>query len=212
MTISALFSTRLGSGLALGAFALALAIAPAAQKAHAAESGDAAKTFIQKLGDKALTSLTVQGIPAGEREARVRSLLTRNFDIYTIGRFALGTYWRQASDSQQKEYLRLFEDMIVQTYARRFADYDGQKFHVDGTYSGGGHDTMVKSEILQKDGPPVHIDWRVRDKGGAMKVVDVVVEQISMSVTQRDDFRAVIEAGGGNVDALLKKLKSSTSK
>ncbi|MBI1215507.1 MAG: ABC transporter substrate-binding protein [Alphaproteobacteria bacterium] len=213
MTTSRLFpSSRFFKILTACAIAIVIAAAPLmpARTAHAEDKDAAAKSFIQDLGDKALTSLTIQSLAPDERERRVRKLLTQNFDIYTIGRFALGTYWRQASDSQQKQYLKLFEDMIVQTYSRRFADYDGQKFKVGGAFSGGHNDTLVKSEILQKDGPPVHVTWRVRAKNGGMKVVDVVVEEISMSVTQRDDFRSVIEAGGGNVDALLKKLRSST--
>lgn len=204
MTTPRLFHT-----LALGAMAFALVFFSGFSM-HSARASDAPEAFIQALGDKALHSLTAKNIPAAEREKRVRALLTQNFDLYTIGRFALGTYWRQASDAQQKEYLHLFEDMIVKTYSRRFSDYNGQQFKVDGSVSGGGNDTLVKSQIMQHDGPPVHVVWRVRSKHGSLKVVDVVVEDISMGVTQRDDFRSVIDGNGGDINALLKKLRAST--
>jgi phospholipid transport system substrate-binding protein len=170
--------------------------------------------FVQRLGDKALTSLTARDIDGQERARRVRTLLRDNFDIGTIGRYVLGTNWRTATEAQRAEYVKLFEDMIVQTYSRRFAEYSGQSFKVTGTLppQEGSNDTIVSSLILQQNGPPVSVDWRVRDKGGSMKIVDVVVENISMSVTQRSDFSAVIQQGGGKVEALLASLRQRQGK
>ena len=48
---------------------------------------------------------------------------------------------------------------------------------------------------------------RVRERGGSMKILDVIVEGVSMSVTQRSDFSSVIQRGGGNVDVLLDHLR-----
>lgn len=172
-----------------------------------------AAQFVQKLGDKALTSLTARDIPAAERSKRVRALLTENFDIATISKFVLGTHWREATDAQRGEYGKLFEEMIVQTYTQRFADYSGQSFKVNGATADGSKDTIVNSVILQNGGgPPVDVDWRVRDKGGSLKIVDVLVDNISMSVTQRSDFDFVIQGGGGKVETLLSTLRKRTAK
>lgn len=163
--------------------------------------------FVQKLGDTALMSLTSKSAPRAQREKRVRDILTRNFDLNAIGKFALGTYWREATPAQQSEYLRLFEDMVVQTYTTRFEDYSGQSLKVEGSTSVSEKDFVVDSKVIQEDGPPVALEWRVRMKDGGLKVVDVIVEGISMSVTQRSDFSAVIQRGGGGVDALLVSLR-----
>lgn len=188
---------------------LALFMLVAALPAPAfAKGGDsAAAQFVQRLGDKALTSLTAKGLPKGERAKRVRTLLRENFDITTIGRFTLGRHWNDATEAQRSEYVSLFEDMIVETYTQRFQEYSGQSFKVLGAdASSGSGDTMVSSQILQKDGPPVDVKWRVRNKG-SLKIVDVLVDEISMSQTQRDDFDGVIEAGGGKMEALLTSLR-----
>lgn len=185
---------------------LALFLLGAAAPSFAKGGDSAAAQFVQRLGDQALTSLTAKGLPKGERAKRVRTLLRENFDISTIGRFVLGTHWREATEAQRAEYVSLFEDMIVETYTQRFQEYSGQSFKVLGAETSGG-DTMVASQILQKNGPPVDVEWRVRDKGGSLKIVDVLVERISMSVTQRDDFDGVIQAGGGKIEALLASLR-----
>jgi phospholipid transport system substrate-binding protein len=183
--------------LTIAALALCALIAVPGQRAEAAKAECPAAAFVQRMGDQALTS-------------RVRALLQQNFDVKSIGRFVMGPAWKDATDAQKSEYMKLFEDMIVRTYTRRFADYSGQSFAVTGCapLAGSGHDSLVKSKILQNGGPPVMVDWRVRAKDGGTKVVDVVVEDISMSMTQRSDFSAVVQSGG--VDGLIKSLQQRT--
>ena len=163
--------------------------------------------FIQELGDTALMSLTVKDISRKAREKRVREILQKKFDIQTIARFALGTYWREATKSQRKEYMILFENMIVRTYTTRFEDYSSQKLKITGDIPSGKRDFLVFSQILQEDGPPVNLEWRLRKKNDKLRIIDVVVEGISMSITQRSDFSSVIQRGGGKVDALLTSLR-----
>jgi len=157
-------------------------------------------------------SLTVKGIPRGEREARVREILKANFDEEAIAKFALGTYWRDATDAQRSEYMKLFEDMIVQTYTTRFENYSGQVLKIGESVPGGDNDSIVSSQIQQKDGPPIDVQWRVRSENGSFRVVDVVVAGVSMSVTQRSDFASTIQNGGGKVDALLVSMRAHEQK
>lgn len=187
--------------------------------AHADETFSPAQApaqLVENLSKIALTSLTDKTVSRDVREERVREVLHHYFDIETIGRFAMGTHWKTTSESQRKEYLDLFESMIVDTYTVRFEDYAGQTLKVGNATPANTKDHIVSSQIVQKDGPPVNLEWRVRNKDGAFKIVDIVVEGISMSVTQRSDFSAVIQRSGGNVETLLASLRErhhkSTSK
>lgn len=179
--------------------------------AMAANNTDPAVSFVQKMGDKALSSLTAPELPTAERERRVRDLLRSNFDVDMIGRAAMGVHWRTATEKERGEYLRLFESMIVRTYAQRFAEYSGQSFKVGTSSPAGTKDILVSSQIIQKNGPPVSIGWRLRGSAGQMKIIDVLVEGISMMVTQRSDFDAVIQSGGGKVSALLQSMRERQS-
>jgi phospholipid transport system substrate-binding protein len=182
-----------------------ISIVPAGS-AQAADDKTAA--FVQKLGDSALATLTGKDISRSAREKRVRTMLQDSFDVPAISRFAMGAYWKTATDAQRREYLDLFEDMVVQTYTTRFEEYSGQTLKVGATIAASDRDSIVDSQIIQKDGPPVAIKWRVRSKGGQLKIIDVVVEGVSMSVTQRSDFSAVIQRGGGDIEALLTSLRA----
>lgn len=168
---------------------------------------EGAKNFISSMGDRGINFLGNQSMSQEAKTAEFRSLLNESFDMNTIGRFSLGNYWNKATPAQQQEYLKLFNNMIVKVYAKRFSDYKGQQFEVKSARPE-NKDTMVTSFIVPTDGPQVQVDWRVRNKGGSYKVVDIIVEGVSMSQTQRADFASVIQRGGGKVDVLLQHLRA----
>lgn len=167
-----------------------------------------AQNFIQNVSARGLAFLQNETLSEEDRKKEFGLLLRQSFDLKTIGRFALGTYWRQASEKEQKEYLKLFEDMVINTYAKRFKEYQGQQVVVDRARPEGQKDTIVNSRIVSTDGAPdVQLDWRIRYKNGEYRVIDVLVEGVSMSLTQRSEFSSIIQRGGGAVEALLTKLR-----
>lgn len=176
-------------------------------QAEAAPTSQAAAKFVQSLGDRAIATLADPKVSKDQAKAVFRDLLNQNFDINTISRFVLGRYWNIANDAQKKEYQTLFEQMIVEVYAERFSQYAGESFKVGGAQASGENDAVVSSQVLRPDGPPVNVSWRVRNKDGGFKIIDVIVENVSMSVTQRSEFASVIDSNGGKFDALLDALR-----
>lgn len=165
------------------------------------------KAFIETLTSTGIGFLSNAGLSQDQKKSEFKKLLHTNFDMRTIGRFSLGRYWNVATKSEQSEYQNLFEDMIVDVYARRFGDYQGQELIVKSARADGKSDAIVNSYI-KHNGQKVSVDWRVRKKNGSMKVIDVIVEGVSMATTQRSEFSSIIQRGGGQVDALLAHLKS----
>lgn len=190
------------------AFLAALAVMVLAAPPSLADSNSDATVFIQGLSDQAIASLTAPGISRAERETRARVLLNDNFAVPTIGQFVLGRYWRTASAEERAEYLRLFEQLIVVTYVDRFSRYSGERLRVinalSDTESG---DVTVNSEITRPAGAPVQVGWRVRRVPPSFKIVDVIVEGVSMGQTQRSDFASVIRNNGGTLTALLDEMR-----
>ena len=167
--------------------------------------------FIEDIGQEAISSLTQRELSDQERQARFRKIFRRSFDIRTIARFSLGRYWRIASKPEREEYVGLFEDFIVQAYAHRFKDYNGETFKVGKVLRINDSDTLVMSQLHRPRGPPIQVHWRVR-ASGELKIVDVVVEGISMGITQRAEFASVIRNSGGKVAGLLTALREKTGK
>ncbi len=195
---------------ALLAFA-GTATLPSAGRADA--RSDAAAKFVQDLGARAIDVLVKPQLAREESMRRFRVLLNEGFDVPYISRFVLAQYWRAATPQQQQEYGTLFERLIVQVYADRFAQYSGKNLDVNETLKitdsrpEGDTDSIVSSQIIRPDAPPVAVDWRIRNRDGKQKVIDVAVEGVSMSVTQRSEFSSVIQRGGGQIEALLQTLR-----
>lgn len=166
-----------------------------------------AENFIDSMGKRAIGFLGNSSMSKDQKAREFRTLLKESFDLTTIGRFSLGRYWNAASDSQKKEYQNLFEDLVVDVYSARFDEYQGQALEVRSSRAEGTKDAIVKSFIVDKNGTEFSVDWRVRYKDGRYKIIDVIIEGVSMSLTQRSDFSSVIQRGGGNVDVLIAHLR-----
>jgi phospholipid transport system substrate-binding protein len=200
------------SRLTSGFFALFLLLAlPVWHSPAYAASTEAAQAFVNKMADKTLGIIANSEMTQDQKKSAFRKMLLNHFDMDTIGRFALGRYWNTATPAQRKEYLTLLNDAIINVYTERFADYKGEKLEVESARPEGNGDVFVTSNILLADGPKVKVEWRVREKEGKFRIVDVIVQDISMVVTKRSDFAAVIQRGGGSVDVLLDYLRQSKS-
>ena len=170
--------------------------------------GDA-EGFVQSLGDQAIETLTGPDVTPAIRAERFRTLLKQNFDVPAIGKTVLGRYWKIATDAEREEYLKLFEDFLVANYAKRFAEYTGQKFQVRGTRPEGNDLLTVQTLIQTPDGgEPARLDWLLRDVGTDYKILDLKIEGISMSETHRAEFASVIQSSGGKVEGLLDALRN----
>ncbi len=175
----------------------------AAEKA----SPEVAKEFIQRLGDQAVKLLADKELPLAEREAKIRELLRGNFDFKTIGRFVLGKSWRRATSDQRADYLTLFSEFVLRTYARRIGGYANDAFKITSATPLGRSDAIIVTAIAQPVGPAVRAGWRVRNNGGSdYKIIDVMVEKVSMAATQRSEYDAIVRQRG--VDGLIELLRA----
>ena len=169
---------------------------------------DDARTFVDIMANKTVAFLADKSSTKQQKKSQFRSLMFADFDMDTIGRFVLGTYWRAATPTQRAEYLTLFREMITAAWADRFEDYKGQRFEIRGARPGDSErDTLVSSVIIPADTSEIQVNWLVRFKDGHYKIVDVTVEGVSLSITQRSDFSSVVQSGGGDVEVLLAHLR-----
>ncbi|MBT4042714.1 MAG: ABC transporter substrate-binding protein [Rhodospirillaceae bacterium] len=202
----------------LGLFALAMATAFVALSVAGppaiAKSPDRpllpgeATELVRALGDAAVEMLSNDQLTQREKVRRFRHLLNQSFALKGIARFALGRYWRQASLTQRRRYLKLFEDYIVNSYSARFGNYAGEAFIVLAERTDDRGRAVVSTRIQRPSGQPVDIVWHLRERLGAVRIVDVVVEGISMSLTQRSDFAAAVRTAGGDLDTFLDALEA----
>jgi len=177
--------------------------------ARADEFGDGARKFIEALTQDAIDMLTGEKITKSQREERFRTLMNKNFAMKGIAKFVIGRHWRKASDDVKAEYLSLFEDLMVVTYAERFEKYSGERLLIKRVEVRNKKDALVYTTMVKaSDGTkPLKVDWRVRQGAGVYTIIDVMVEGISMIMTQKSEFASFIKSNGGDLKVLLMELK-----
>lgn len=166
-----------------------------------------AENFIRGVAKRGIEFLSNPDLSEYQKKTEFRKLLKGSFDINAIARFSLGRHWRTSNAKEQKEYLKLFEAMIIDVYSRRFNEYQGQKVDIMGVMEKSKNNYFVQTMIVPESGPEFKVQWRVRYKEGRYRIIDVIVEGVSMAVTYRSDFSSVIQRGGGRVTVLLDHLR-----
>ncbi len=172
-----------------------------------AQSEQDARAFMERLTDKAISSIAGASVSEEERLRRFRDLFSTAFDLPEIGRFVLGRHWRTATEAQRTEFLKLFEDYTVLTWARRFKEYSGETLRVGTVVKDGENMVLVETKLERAQGAPIPVSWKLRKPDGDFKVVDIVVEGVSLAITNRSDISAVVQSNGGQIDGLLTTLR-----
>jgi len=198
-------------GIVVCAFLAVTIFVGQTNRAFADSTDEEAGQFIQNLANKAISVLRDDSGSLEIRESKFQTLLYDGFALDRLGRFVVGNHWRKMSPEQQDDYQELFKLWVVKTYSVRLGGYTGQIFSIVTVVKAGTTDRYVRTLIDQpKGGGSVRVDWRVRHIDSNFKIVDVVVEGISMVVTQKQEFSAVVRRHG--VEGLIETLRARVSK
>jgi phospholipid transport system substrate-binding protein len=186
-------------------------IAPAAGPPAAATSPRNAAHFVQQLGEAVGAVMADAALAPSQRHKALRGLLLEGFEVETIGRIVLGRYWHDATPGQLAEYQRLFTNFLVTRYVDRFVRYGEAKIDLTGARPGKRNLAIIESRVKVPGRRVVRIDWLVRTSDGGQRIIDLIVNGLSMAVIQRLEFTSIIEKNGGNLDGLLAALRAKTT-
>ena len=167
--------------------------------------------YVIEITKNAINTLTDEAIDQKKKETKFGELFDKNFDIPSISRFVLGKYWKQASLDQKKNFIKAFRNYVVKTYSSRFNEYSGEQLTLLNFENESNPKIFIVHTALEReDAPPIIVDWRIGKKKQSFVILDIIIEGISLAVTQRSEFVSVIEQNEGNIDQLISILKEKT--
>ena len=171
------------------------------------------KQFIQEIVDEAKKVL----VDSNTKEFKTKKLsemALKTVDIKGVAYYSLGSYRKEFSDEQMKEYLVLFEKYFLKSFTSRLTDYSDPKIDVLSAEVLNPKYTIVKSLLLATDKKPeVNIEWRVYTKNPDKPLIrDLIIEGLSLARTQKEEFASVIETNNGDVSKLFITLKEFVTK
>ncbi|UCH74732.1 MAG: ABC transporter substrate-binding protein [Rhodospirillales bacterium] len=191
------------------AFVALILAAYAISPAMASPRGAAAEVFIEELAAGGITMLETRSYSDTEREREFRRLVRKGFALDAIGQFVAGRHWRTMSEDQRAEFRDLFSEWMLTSYARQLGGYDGQTMEIISSVEldNRARDIVVRTRITHTGGQlPIAAAWRIRELGGELKIIDVIIEGVSMAAAQRAEYDAVIRKIG--IEGLLDDLRS----
>ena len=171
------------------------------------------KQFIQEIVDEAKKVL----VDSNTKEFKTKKLseiALKTVDIKGVAYYSLGSYRKEFSDEQMKEYLALFEKYFLKSFTSRLTDYSDPKIDVVSAEVLNPKYTIVKSLLLATDKKPeVNIEWRVYTKNPDKPLIrDLIIEGLSLARTQKEEFASVIETNNGDMSKLFIALKEFIAK
>ena len=166
------------------------------------------KKFIQEIVDEA-KKILVDTNSSEYKAKKLTEIALVTVDIKGVGLYTLGSYRKNLSEEQKKEYSILFEKYFLKTFVSRLTDYSEPKIDVISADKKNEKYTIVSSILLATDKKPaVKIDWRVYTKNPNKPLIrDLIIEGLSLARTQKEEFSSIIESNDGDINALFKKLK-----
>lgn len=190
--------------------AIFLGVLFVSQAASSAEiDGQKAEKFIKNLTDTGIEEIINSDVSEEEKDQRFEKLFNENLDLDFIGRFVLGRYWRTATAEERKEFINVYRELNIKTWSSRFDEFKGKSFIFKGTSpSSSGGQIFVNTEVPMDQGAPAKVVWRVKENKGQFKVVDIIIENVSLAITARNEYTAFIKNSPDGVQGLINNLKS----
>ncbi len=166
------------------------------------------KKFIQEIVDEA-KKILIKTNTAEYKTKKLTEIALATVDIKGVGLYTLGSYRKDLTEEQKKEYSNLFKEYFLKTFVSRLTDYSEPKIDVISAEKKNEKYTIVSSILLATEKKPeVKIDWRVYTKNPNKPLIrDLIIEGLSLARTQKEEFSSIIEGNDGDINALFNKLR-----
>ena len=171
------------------------------------------KQFITEIVNEA-KKILVESNTKEFKTKKLSEMALKTVDIKGVAYYSLGSYRKEFSEEQMKEYLVLFEKYFLKSFTSRLTDYSDPKINVLSAEVLNPKYTIVKSLLLATDKKPeVNIEWRVYTKNPDKPLIrDLIIEGLSLARTQKEEFASVSETNNGDVSKLVVTLKEFIAK
>jgi phospholipid transport system substrate-binding protein len=145
---------------------------------------------------------------AGERRAAIRKEAEALFEFTETAKRALGRHWQSLNDSQQREFVSLFTDLLERAYIMRIEQYSGERIVYAGD-SAEGESAIVKTRFVTKQGTEIPVDYRLLRRGDRWLVFDVFVEGVSLVANYRTQFDRIMRTA--SYQELARRMRAHQS-
>lgn len=140
-----------------------------------------------------------------ERREQLRAVIYPRFDFAEMAKRSLGPQWSRRSPQEQREFVRLFTEVLENSYVDQIESYNGEKITYTRENLDNDH-AEIFTKVVTNKGEEFSVNYILRSVDGQWKVYDVVIENISLVNNYRSQFNRILAKG--SFDELLRKLQA----
>jgi phospholipid transport system substrate-binding protein len=161
---------------------------------------------IQGAIEKVVATLKDPGLKAKKQERlqQLRQVIYPKFDFAEMAKRSLGSHWQKRSADEQRDFVKLFTELIENAYLDNLEAYDGEKVAITGEKQDKEY-AEVNSKIATKKGEEIAINYKLHQGSGDWKIYDVVIENVSLVNNYRSQFNRVIAQS--SFEDLFRRMK-----
>ena len=165
------------------------------------------KQFVETLGNHVIEAIKNNQNDILKRRQAFEEIFRNYGDVPTIARFVAGKAWHSADEATRQKYVETYRKYMAFTYAMRITSYGNQTIKVGRVTDLGDTGYLVNTAIeVPSPQQPISVVWQLSNKDNALKVTDLRVENISMSLTQRSEFAAMLAGRPNDLNLLTETL------
>ena len=165
-----------------------------------------AEAYVQNLSSKII--FIIENDAAIEKKRnQLLGVFKENASILTISRAALGSKWRTLNDRDKNRFTDAFTNYLVQKYGRQFEEFNGARLTIERSIDAGKRGVLVHTRLIMPATSPISVNWQVWQKNGTFKLIDIIIEDISMLTMEREEIKNRLTTHNGNINSLINDLK-----
>ena len=167
-----------------------------------------AEAYVYNLSNQIIDVVENKLIIA-EKQKQLLKLFEEHASTLTISRAALGAKWKSLNENTKKEFINAFTHYIVKKYGKQFEDFSGAKLTVERSIDAGKRGILVHTRLIMPATSPISVKWQVWRKNEKLKLVDIIIEDISMLTMEREEIKNRLAIHRNNVRLLIDDLKQN---
>jgi len=163
----------------------------------AAAAADGPRAVVEAITGAALDVLGNKSFSVEDKRQRLETIVYAHVDFDTVSRLVLARNWSQFSPAQQADFVTLFKEHLSMTYGRSIENYKNERVEISGDREEARGDWTVKTKILRGGGAnDILVDYRLRKEDTAWRIIDIVIERVSLVSNYRSQFQEIVSQGG----------------
>jgi phospholipid transport system substrate-binding protein len=152
---------------------------------------------VDGLATQVIAVLKDAALSSAQKRERIEQIAYGAIDFTTLSKLVLARNYAKFSPEQRSQFEAEFKRHLSMTYGRNIDSYQNEKVQITGERPESRGDVTVQSKILRGSASEnIAVDYRLRQADGQWKIIDVIIEGVSLVSNFRSQFQDIVAQGG----------------